>query len=193
MSKQLILLIGNIGVGKSTVASILVKKFGFTEKTFAEPLKNFAISIGFDPHQVYGTQNQKLEINNFWGISGREFLQKFGTEICRNSLPLVIPDMKFNGLQIWARVMERHINENEKLVISDGRFEDEAQLVKKYGGIIIKICRNCNEEQKNSGMEKNISNHKSETELNGIKEDISINNNGTIEELEKKISSILNL
>ena len=176
---MLVLFIGNIGSGKSLSADIICKHLNIPQTTFAEPLKNFALSIGFTQEEVYGTQEQKLKINNFWGISGREFLQKFGTEVCRDALPKIIPDMNMNNSQLWARVMEQKILQSQDLVISDGRFLDELELIKKYGGIIIKLERNTSYS----------SNHKSE-QLNDLPYDLLITNNGTIEELKNKLLNI---
>ena len=179
---MIILLTGNIGSGKSLSAKILCDLFGLEEVTFAEPLKSFAMSIGFTYEQVYGTQEQKLQINDFWKISGREFLQKFGTDVCRDNLPEIIPKMNMNNSQIWARVMEKKLIEKSNLVISDGRFMDEVRLVKKYGGIVLRINRSINKD-------KTEYKHKSE----GIElpYDFEIDNNGTVEDLKEKLSILV--
>lgn len=184
MSKNLFLLTGEIGSGKSTAAGIF-KKYGFYEDFFARPLKEFALLIGFKYEEIYGTQEQKLQINEFWGISGREFLQKFGSEVCRDFLPTAIPVMKFCNRTLWARRMEQVIINKSNLVISDGRFPDEAKLVKDYNGIIIRI------ERFYDTKDKSVSTHKSELEMKNIKPDIIINNNGSIESLESAIIEIL--
>jgi len=67
---------GFIGSGKTTAANYLVQK-GFKEYSMAGPLKKIAEIFHFELHQLYGTQEQKLELNKYWNISGREFLQKF--------------------------------------------------------------------------------------------------------------------
>ena len=183
---MLILLTGEAGSGKSTAAYILYK-YGFYEECFADPIKEFAISIGFEHEEVYGTQEQKLKINKFWGISGREFMQKFGSEVCRDYLPKVLSNMNFNGRNLWARAMEEKIITNPLLVISDGRFKDEAKLVKDYGGIIIKLVRQTN----TNNVNYNYKQHKSETGIQEIVPDFTINNDRSIEELEYQILNIL--
>jgi hypothetical protein len=183
---MIVLLIGKIKSGKSLAAKILCDEFKLTEAAFAQPIKDFAISIGFTHDQVYGNQDQKLEINEFWGISGREFLQKFGTEVCRNTLPDIIPNMNMNGLQLHARIMEKKIldNSNKGIVISDGRFIDEIALVKKYNGIVIKIVRDDN---------KHIDMHSSEKQIDNLPYDNIIYNNGTIQQLRDKLIDIIQL
>jgi hypothetical protein len=185
MSEHLFMIIGNIGSGKSTAACIL-QHYGFKEETFAGPIKEFALSIGFKHSQVYGTQIEKLEVNKFWRISGREFLQKFGTELCRNLIPITIPNMKMNGSTIWVRSIEQKVNKYPLIVVSDGRFPDEARLIKEYNGIIIRINRNININDKTTY-------HISERSMNEIEPDYIIDNNSTLEELEEVLCLIMEM
>lgn len=187
MSNKCILLVGGIGSGKTTVANILAK-YGFKEELFAGPIKEFGKLLGFTENQVNGTQQQKLEVNDFWGISGREFLQKFGTEVCRDLLPKAIPNMIMNKRTLWVRIMEQKINRHPLLVISDGRFPDEAKLVRDNNGIIIRITREANDNNKYNNSHKC---HASETSMTSISEDHLIKNNGTLEDLENKVLDIL--
>jgi adenylate kinase family enzyme len=159
-SPLLIGITGKVGSGKSTAAGFLVDDC-MLEYSFASPLKEIAKIIGFDHDQVYGTQEQKLEVNKFWGISGRQFLQVFGTEICRDYLPKVLPDMQFDGKTMWIKLFEKYCAKNNKndLVVSDVRFSDEAESVKKLGGYIVKIVRDDKETET-----KQVTNLKAETE-----------------------------
>ena len=143
MSESLIMLTGGIGCGKSTVAGILKEEFKYHEIMFAGPLKEIGKVLGFSEHQMHGTQEQKLEVNPFWGISARRFLQVFGSEVMRDLLPKALPDMNMNEVTIWARIAENKIEQHKKIVISDGRFEDEARMVRRNGGVVIKIERTC--------------------------------------------------
>jgi hypothetical protein len=187
---MLFMIIGEIGSGKSTVANILQEEYGFKEEMFAGPLKEFARLIGFTNSQIYGTQKEKLEINEFWNISGRVFLQKFGSDICRYTIPEKIPEMDMSDSTLWVRVMEKKIQKNPLLVISDGRFPDEATLIKKHGGIIIRIQRD-SVDNSISEISNNIHTHVSETSMKHIKEDYLVDNNGTLDDLKKSIDVIL--
>jgi dephospho-CoA kinase len=181
---NLICIIGNIGVGKSTVANIL-KDNDYTELSFASPVKDIALILGFDYNDVYGTQEDKLKINKFWGVSGREFMQKFATDIMRNELNKHI-DMNLDGKTIWVRLCEKKIidllNQNKKILVSDGRFPDEIDMIKKLGGKIIRINRKT--------IYKN--HHESESYIDKLKEDFIIENNGTLLDLTSNIKKILN-
>jgi hypothetical protein len=150
-------LTGKIGSGKSTASSYLAV-YKFYEYMFAAPLKDIAVTLGFEKHQVWGTQEQKQEINKNWGISGRKFLQVFGSEVCRDYLPKVLPDMNFNDKTIWCRMFEiecEKLMTCRNLVVSDVRFNDEADVIINRGGAIIKIERNNNNTDNNTNTGNN--------------------------------------
>jgi hypothetical protein len=201
MSDFLIAFTGKKGSGKSTAAQILLK-YGFYEEYFAKPIKQFATALGFENEQVYGNDIKKEEINTFFNVSFREFAQKFGTELCRDVLPKLLPGMNFNGRSLWVRTMEGKIHQYKNLVISDCRFRDEADLIKQYKGIIVKVTRNKventnNDNKNNSNNENNHSNHSnhsnhaSELEMDSITPDFIVENNGTVDDLEKTLLEIL--
>ena len=167
---MLILLVGQSGSGKSTAASILCEEFKLKEETFAAPLKEIAMTLGFERQEVYGTQEEKLAPNRHWGVSGREFMQKFGTEICRDALPALIPNMR----NVWIRLMEKKIKKNPHIVISDGRFPDEVAMVQRCGGVVIQINRNLPRMT-----------HASEQQY--LQSHYQIDNNGTLAEFKKEL------
>lgn len=179
----LIGIVGKIGTGKSLVAEYLVEK-KFNEYSFAKPLKDIALTMGFTHDQVYGTQQQKLEINKYWGISAREFLQKFGTNIGRNTIPSVIPDMNLGKSgSPWVRLFEIHwtkmFEENPfpSLVVSDCRFPNEVASIKARGGYIVKITRPSTDRDSAEHQ------HESESGIDELYHDMLIINNSTKENL----------
>jgi hypothetical protein len=199
---------GKIGSGKSIICEEF-KKIGFIEDNFASSLKKIGEIFGFEHHQLYGSQTQKLEINNKWQISGREFMQKFGTDICRNSLPNIIPNMKLDNNTIWVQIIKNKIEneyKNKNIIIGDCRFEDESKMIVNYGGIIIKIVRTNNtneltqshssEEQSHSSEEQSHSSeeqsHSSEKNIDKIIPHIIIYNNSSLDKYIEKIRFITN-
>jgi dephospho-CoA kinase len=196
---MLIGITGKIGSGKSIICDEF-KDVGFIEDNFANSLKQIGEIIGFEHYQLYGTQEQKLEINNKWNISGREFMQKFGTELCRNQLKQIIPNMKFDDNNtIWVQIIKNKINneyKNKNIIIGDCRFLDESKLIKDNGGIIIKIIRSNNSDVNNSEYKNSDVNnekfHSSETIINDIIPDIIINNNKDLLTYRNKIKYIIN-
>ena len=177
---MIIVFVGSIGSGKSTGADILKRKFNFEEITFAQPIKDFALLLGFENKNVYGSQQEKVEINPEFGVSGRQFMQTFGTDIMRNAS--LFPNIQ----NIWIKVVEikikKALSQNKNLVISDCRFQDESEMLRKYNPIFIKLKRNCDF----------YSDHFSEKELNNIENSIIYNNNDSLKDLEFFLEKIVN-
>jgi len=142
MSRKLIMLIGNTGAGKATAANIL-RDYKFNVIKFSSPINDFAVSLGFNHNHVYGTPEQKEITDPFYKITPYEFMQKFKTDICNNEIPKKIKNMDLNNHNLIIRAAEHKIlNNDELLCIEDGSNIDEANLVRKYNGIIIKLVRN---------------------------------------------------
>jgi hypothetical protein len=138
----LIGLTGSKGSGKSTVAAHLQPRY--MRYALADPLKQIAAIFGFSAQELYGSQADKSRINANVGVSAREFLQKFGTELCRNQLPQVLPNMNLGDKGIiWIKLMTDFIDShpNANICVEDVRFDDEAAAIKERGGIIIRLVR----------------------------------------------------
>jgi len=179
---------GTIGSGKTTSAKYLTT-FGYEEYSFAGPIKEIGEVFHFTFEELYGTQSEKLAINKYWGISGREFMQKFGTELIRNQLSTVIPEIKLDtGESIWTRLFEIELdkNPNKKYVVSDVRFLDEARSIRNSNGVIVKIERDENEHN----LDSKVRNHSSERELQKIKPDYIIPNNRGLKHLKNCLNVI---
>tara|TARA_B100000929_G_scaffold40337_1_gene28835 strand:+ start:476 stop:1345 length:870 start_codon:yes stop_codon:yes gene_type:complete len=116
--------------------------------SFASPLKEIAMALfGLTYEQCHGTDEQKNTLTNIrWGdlplatpkknkrkkMTAREFLQYFGTDICRTMYP-----------DIWAdRCIADISHENPLLaIIDDCRFPNEADAIQKAGGKVIRLTR----------------------------------------------------
>jgi dephospho-CoA kinase len=185
---------GKIGSGKTTISEYIAQKYEFQTYSFADPLKHMAISFGFKHHEIFGTQEQKLEINKQWGVSGRYFLQKLGTDIFRDTVPKVIPELNLGKSgSPWIRSFEYKLETKDRsnIVIGDVRFINEAISIQDMGGYIIKI-EQPKKELYMSSIPDIHSEHLSETEMNNIKSNFIIYNTGTLDELYIKIDNIMN-
>jgi hypothetical protein len=185
---NLIGLCGRKGSGKSTVSKYIVSKYGFQNRALADPLKDIAKIFGFTDIELYGTQKDKMTINSRLGISSREFLTKFGTELCRLQFSTQFPTMNLgkSGI-IWIKLFEDYIsNCNHDVVCDDIRFLDEVNMIQTFGGKVIKIVRPTNGGTKTGG------DHISESSVDDIDTtDFIIINDGSLGDLYKKIDNIL--
>lgn len=134
----------------------LADYIGYQKVKFAQPLKDaLAALLGFTYEQL---ENDKEIVDPFWNITPRVAMQTFGEKFKE-----VIPD-------IFIKALFKKYPDN--IVISDLRFMSEYRAVKERNGIVIKIIR-----------DESDDNHISEKELETIPADLTIINNGTIEDL----------
>lgn len=177
--KMIIGLTGLAGVGKSYVADVMLKlltKFdGDLEPkiySFSKPLKDILVILGFNKQHVFGSQAEKMIPDKNFGISPRVFMQNFGTEIIREILPKTL---KMNlGIHdnIWIQIFDKFRAANDKIciIIDDLRFLDEADYIRRQGGVIVKILHAKDHPEPKDGIFK----HKSESELLEIVPDYTI-------------------
>lgn len=117
--------------------------------SFAEPLKVIATELFNIPKQyVYGPEEQKNQIQQhlLWekmpGMSKRkksgpmtcrEFLQYFGTNICRSIYENIWTDALINSINIESPLLA---------LVDDCRFENEVECIHKANGKVIRLTRN---------------------------------------------------
>ncbi len=185
---------GKKGSGKSTVSDMFLTE-GFYLDSFATSVKDIAaIIFNYDRTKIEGftvedriwRENIDNEISNFLGrpFRPRDALTLIGTEFGRN---MIHPN-------IWIKtVFDRYkSNENKNLVITDLRFPNEFESIKKHKGYTIRIYRPCLQENKPNNI---VNEHISETALDSKEAnsefDYIIINDGTIEDLKIKIKNII--
>jgi hypothetical protein len=137
--------------GKDTAGNYFVEKYGFERMAYADPLKKAAKEIfDFNDEQLYG--NAKEIIDQYWGITPRNAMQFLGTDLFRNHICELLPNM---GKDIWVNVLKRKAlnifekNPDSKIVVTDVRFPNELQAIKDLGGITIKLQRDNAQEKVN--------------------------------------------
>lgn len=188
---EIIGLIGQKRVGKDTLADYLCENHNFIKHAFADPLKIMAkFMFDFTEEQLYGSE--KEIIDERYGITPRDFFQKFGTDIIQYDLHKHLPNLKINKRCFWVDKTNRWINNklkenpNSKIIITDIRFKHEIEYLKnKFPNVkIIKITSN---------RVNNENNHIAETEQNEIPNNLInyyISNNGSIDEYYNNINDI---
>ena len=202
---------GLIGSGKDTVADYLVNVHGFRRESFAGSLKDAVAAVfGWDRTLLEGrtkaSREWREQRDEWWSnrlgqdITPRWVLQYWGTEVCRRN---------FHD-DIWIASIEHKIlNSPDDVVISDCRFPNEISAIKRAGGIVVRTRRGLDPEWfhaaevVNKGPTENLSwasnksfldnckVHTSETAWIGTKFDYELDNNGTMDELYKRVSDII--
>jgi hypothetical protein len=145
MPEALIGIAGYAGAGKDTLADLLVEHFSFVKIAFADPMREIAAAIN-PIVGVMGTDNPSedeiirysdaLEFHGYTEAKAlypemRQFLQRLGTEAGRNIL----------GTDFWVDLAMKRAQAHRRVVLSDMRFQNEAQAVKAAGGRTIRIQR----------------------------------------------------
>lgn len=186
MNQNLIGITGYKRSGKDTAGEYFIER-GYIKYAFAGPLKKACQEIFmFTDEQTEGNDKEKLD--NRWNISARKVFQRFGTEIFRENLADFYPEMENIKENFWTYRFkiwyenQLKINKDVKIVVTDVRFDNESNIIKELGGIIIKV------ERKNK---KNLDQHKSETSIEKIKCDYLVKNDSNIENYYKKLSKIV--
>lgn len=173
--------VGKKSSGKDTAGDYLVKKYNFEKQSFANPLKRCCKEMfSLTDEQLNDPILKETPDPRWFGATPRQILQYVGTDLLRNQLKNIIPNIgenvHINAFKLWYEN-----NKHKKIVLCDVRFLNEANMIKENGGILIKIYR---------GENKTKDLHQSEMELEKIKCDIIIDNNGSLEELYATLDSI---
>ena len=164
---------GPARAGKDTAARTLIYRYGFRRLAFADALKQAAkIIFGLTDAQVYGDDLKEVA-DPFWGASPRDIMQRLGTECLRQGY----------ADDVWIKALFRQVEPHENYVITDVRFPNEADEVKRWGGRVIRIER--------PGALGETMVHASETAMRGYDFDGVIVNDGTPEELARKVTSLV--
>jgi len=142
---------GHIKSGKSTAATFIKENFPFVEKYFAYKLKLIASILTGDDIKLFETQEGKEGMLEDWGMTRRKMLQQLGTESLRNHfhdevwIKSLFADYKptYDG-ETLARAAGFSLRTEElypNWIVSDVRFSNEADAIKKMGGLLIRINR----------------------------------------------------
>lgn len=166
--------------GKDTIADYFVENFNFQKYTLASTLKSICkLLFNFTDEQL--NTSQKEIVDDVWNISPRKCMEFLGTDIFRNEINELIPNI---GDNFWIKVLTSKINNDNKhnnIVISDVRFQNEIDYIHKLGGIIIKVQKHDNPNYEYSSIENNI---------DTLIGDYVVDNNHSIDDLYNKINTL---
>lgn len=125
---------GRAGSGKDTVAGYLQHKYGFQPMAFANPLKEAAAILFNLPVYYFHDRELKERVVEDWDMSPRRMAQILGTEAVRTNF----------GADFWIKrwLQEyRAMTIDQNVVLTDVRFNNEAQAVRDLGGTVVHIVR----------------------------------------------------
>lgn len=202
---------GLIGSGKDTVADFLVNNYNYKKESFAAALKDAAsVVFNWDRNLLEGrtveAREWREQVDTWWSkrlniphLTPRFILQNWGTELFRGH---------FHD-DIWIATVENKLRlTTDNIVITDCRFPNEIEAIRKLGGKIIRIKRGIDPDWyhvaeivnarlvDNSFREnykillENYKIHASESSWAGTKFDLIIENNDTVEALYSQIKNL---
>jgi hypothetical protein len=173
------------GSGKDATADILeqnAKQNGLhvVRMAFAYMLKAVVgILFGLESEQLT-TQEGKATVDEFWNVTPRQMLQWVGTDCFRNVL----------HPKIWITVLLRRLvaalepGQDTLVLVTDVRFPDEADAIRKWGGVVWRIDRPSVLEAEAEAKKAGNPPHVSETALDNYESwDAFIVNDGTLDDL----------
>ena len=171
--------------GKDEVAKIIgayldvsTSSVWYDEIRFSQPLKDMVeVMLQLDDGETECAEWK--DSVQMWHMTGREILQVIGTDVFRNSF----------RTDVWTSLWEesvkslKHVSSPDPYVVvtPDVRFDNEAQLVHDWGGIILHVDRG------GSGADP----HPSEGGINQGFIDWYVDNNGTLKDLELQVLPII--
>lgn len=181
---EIIGLSGYARSGKDAAANILVDEFGFKRVAFADKLRevvyqlNPIVAFKFDGpvyvQQVIDTYGWDKYKASEYGPEVRRLLQRMGTEAGR----LTMWD------SIWIdTALKPYENSDEKIVVTDCRFPNEAEAISQRGGSLWRI----NRAGVGPAVSPDGSIHPSETSLDKYNFDVLLYNDSTLETYQENV------
>lgn len=161
---------GKAGHGKDTLANILAEKLREADQRVL--VFHYADLLKWMCQKLFDWDGKKDE-------AGRHLLQYVGTNVIRKQSP-----------DFWvgfvSDVLELFPDEWDFVLIPDCRFPNEIEHLKKKGFDVshIRIVR----EGYESGLSKEAQEHPSETALDDYPADLTVYNNGTVQDLRDGIA-----
>lgn len=180
MARKLIGVAGKKRSGKDTLCVALQKTDTFERLAFATAI--WDILLVTDPWVEvpvpvqFGQGFQRLSALN----------KEFGYEYCKANFPDVREYMKKLGSEggrdcisdtVWLDIVVNKINRHPRtnFIVTDVRFDNEAEAIQRLGGLVVKLDRN-------TGL---TDSHVSESYIDNMHHDVVYENNGDIKDLQR--------
>jgi len=173
-----IALCGLAGSGKSTAADYLVSRHKFKRLSYAAPIKKMLRVLLIESgatlvESIEMTEGRLKELPSPYlcGNSARYAMQSLGTEWGRELI----------GSEIWRRILINKVRTygSTPVVVDDLRFPNEAEALKAEGFVIVRIKRS-----------ENAISAPHSSEGQEFEVDLTIQNDGSLQELESALDSL---
>jgi len=161
--------------GKDTVAELLVLNYGFKRMAFADGIRQALLALNPILHD--GHRLNEIVTMYGWEVAKgkdevRRLLQVMGTEVGR----------KLINEDVWVWRLFNQINTDERIVIPDVRFPNEAKMIEQQGGDVWRINRH------NHGA---VNNHVSERAMDNHMFKHVLYNDGTLDDLADEVFMLM--
>lgn len=189
MCWNLIGLVGRKGSGKDTAAKGLLSDPRWVRVALADPLRE-VVKTMFQLSDAHCDDRELKEQLGPLGVSYRRGMQVVGTELVRNQLQKVLPEIGSDGfwIQHMRRTVERHWQEGKRVVITDVRFEDEADAIIELGGLLVFVDRpgldTSDGHSSETGVDAIVAKHRAPDML------VRLENNSSVEALQERLRTI---
>jgi hypothetical protein len=169
--RKLVGITGRAGAGKDTLAAYFVAQ-GYVQYSLASPIKAALNAMFGFTNEQWEDRQWKETVLPVIGKNPRQMAQTLGTDWGRQQV----------SSDLWLQLAHSFIiNSDKPVVISDVRFDNEADFVQSLGGEVIRVVRHDLPQ---------VQDHLSETGVSSKYVDWTILNNTSIESMHSKISRI---
>jgi hypothetical protein len=166
--------------GKDTVAKILVEKHGYKRIAFADPIRKLLYEMDPLIPKGYGESIINYRLQDMVDTYGWDKVKVDFPEARRLLQDVGLGARKLFGDTFWIYQALSDVAPQDKVVVSDVRFVNEAKWIQDFKGQIWRVKR--------VGTSA-VNEHVSESELDGYRVDQIFVNNGTVEDLKVLIQT----
>ncbi|MFE3409441.1 hypothetical protein ACFXMT_14225 [Streptomyces mirabilis] len=186
MSYQSIALMGKARSGKDTAAHYLVRRYAFTRLALADPLKEMALKINPYVPTGYGitVRLEALIADVGWDYAKDQYAE------VRRILQHVGQTVREYQEDFWLDILSGKVTAayrwNMPVVVTDVRYPNEFAELRRRGFLMVRL------ERPSAGASSaEAQRHESETALNGYPPDVTLPNDGTIDDLNEWLNALV--
>jgi hypothetical protein len=136
---MILALSGSARSGKDTIADYLVEHHGYVKMSFADPIREALYRLNPEITDMSGLIYKFQQAVNLFGWEDmkeyfpmyRVLMQRMGTEVGREMF----------GEDIWVNAAMERAKGNDRVVLADCRYPNEADAVRALGGKIWRVER----------------------------------------------------